>query len=121
SARYALESMRSPKAGRALTEALGKTSGLTKIGIINSLGVRAEEQATPALARSLKDGDAAVAAAAAGALGKIASPEALAALEAAARDSRGPVREAVADASLRCANRLLASGSRSTALLVFAR
>ena len=121
SARYALESMRSPKAGKALTEALGKTSGFTRIGIINSLGMRAEEQAVPGLARSLKDGDAAVAAAAASALGRIASRDALAALEAAARDSRGPVRVAAADASLRCAHRLLASGDRSKALLVFAR
>ena len=121
SARYALESMRSPKADQALTEALDKTSGQTKIGIINSLAMRATEQAVPALARSLKDGDAAVVTAAASALGRIASREALAALEAAAHDSRGPVREAAADASLRCAHRLLASGDRSKALLVFAR
>src|SRR5438552_17097460 len=53
SARYALESMPSPKAGRALTEALGKTTGLTKAGIINSLGIRGETQALPALARLL--------------------------------------------------------------------
>src|ERR1017187_9182810 len=40
SARYALESMPSSKAGQALTEALSKTSGQTKVGLINSLGFR---------------------------------------------------------------------------------
>ena len=44
SARYALESMTSAKAGEALIEALGKTSGPTKVGIINSLGFRGEER-----------------------------------------------------------------------------
>ncbi len=42
SARYALESMPSAKAGEALADALAKTSGLTKVGIINSLGFRGE-------------------------------------------------------------------------------
>src|ERR1039457_2146988 len=42
SARYALESMQTAKAGQALADALGKTSELTKVGIINSLGYRRE-------------------------------------------------------------------------------
>src|ERR1041385_7840917 len=49
SARYALESLRSPKADRAWTGALDKTSGQRKIGIITSLAMRATEQAVPAL------------------------------------------------------------------------
>ena len=58
SARYALESMPSAKAGEVLADALAKTSGLTKIGIINSLGFRGEERAVPALAKLLADQDA---------------------------------------------------------------
>ena len=93
SARYALESMPSRKAGQALTDALGKTSGLTKVGIINSLGMRGEKRAVPALAKLLADQDAHVAAAAATALGQIGGTSALKALQKApARSSRARTR-----------------------------
>ncbi|MHC4641647.1 MAG: hypothetical protein ACYS32_08380, partial [Planctomycetota bacterium] len=39
-ARYALELMRYPGADKALRDALGKTSGKVKVGIINSLAMR---------------------------------------------------------------------------------
>src|SRR5437899_6909986 len=38
SARYALEPMQAPEAGQALLDALPKTKGLIKVGLINSLG-----------------------------------------------------------------------------------
>jgi HEAT repeat protein len=119
SARYVLESMPSKKAGQALTDALGKTSRLTKVGIINSLGMRGEKRAVPALARSLADKDDLVAAAAATALGRIGGTSALKALQQASAEPAGPVHDAVADAWLRGANRLLAAGSRSKALAIF--
>ena len=119
SARYALESMPSSKAGQALTDALGKTSGLTKVGIINSLGMRGEKRAVPALAKSLADHDDLVAAAAATALGQIGGTSALKALQKASAESAAPVHDAIADAWLRGANRLLAAGSRSKALGIF--
>ena len=93
SARYALESMPSAKAGQALTDALAKTSGLTKVGIINSLGFRRETRAVPALARLLTDQDAQVAAAAATALGQIGGSKALKALQHATANSAGPVHD----------------------------
>ena len=119
SARYALESMPSAKAGRALADALAKTSGLTKVGIINSLGFRGENPAVPDLAKLLTDPDARVAAAAATALGQIGDSKALQALQNAAVHSAGPVHNAVVDARLRGANRLLAVGSPSQALKIF--
>jgi HEAT repeat protein len=119
SARYALESMSSGKAGQALTDALGKTSELTKVGIINSLGFRGEKRAVPALAKSLADHDPRVAAAAARALGQIGGTKALKALQKASAESAGPVHDAIADAWLRGANGLLAAGSRSKALGIF--
>src|ERR1019366_7594414 len=70
SARYARESMPYAKAGQALADALGKTSGLTKVGIINSLGFRQETRAEPALVALLTEQDAQVASAAARALGQ---------------------------------------------------
>ena len=121
SARYALEPMSSPEAGRSLIEALPKTSGLTKAGIITSLGVRREAAAVPALHPALTDSDAAVATAAATALGDIATPEATAALQAALNSPAGPVQTAVVDATLRCANRLLAAGDQKQALAIFHR
>ena len=119
SARYALESMTSAKAGEALTEALGKASGLTKVGIINSIGFRCEQRTVPALAKLLTDQDAQVAAAAATALGEIGSTKALKALQDATVSSTGPVHIAVVDAWLRGAYRLLAAGSNSKALGIF--
>jgi HEAT repeat protein len=119
SARYALESMSSSKAGRALTDALGKTSELTKVGIINSLGFRGEQRAVPALAKLLADPDMRVAAATARALGQIGGTQALKALQNAAAASAGPVHDAIVDAWLRGTNRLLAAGSQSKALAIF--
>ena len=116
SARYALESMPSRKAGQALTDALSTTSGLTKVGIINSLGMRGEKQAVPALVKSLADKDDQVAAAAATALGQIGGTSALKALQQASAQSAGPLHDAIADAWLRGAKRLLAAGNRSEAL-----
>jgi HEAT repeat protein len=119
SARYALESMPDAQAGQALTDALGKTSELTKAGIICSLGFRHETRAVPALVTLLTDHDANVAVAAATALGQIGGSNALKALQAATASSAGPAHNAVVDACLRCANRLLAARSQSKAMAVF--
>ena len=119
SARYALEAMSSPEAGRSLIAALDNTTGLTKAGIIESLGIRSETKAMPALAKALADSDPAVACAAATALGQIANPEAVAALQAALNGSAGPVHNAVVDATLRCANHLLAVGEQPKASALF--
>jgi hypothetical protein len=51
-ARYALERIPGTAADRALRDALGKSGGKTRIGIINSLGVRGERGRSPRYARS---------------------------------------------------------------------
>ena len=119
SARYVLESLPAAKAGQALTEALGKTSGMTRVGIINSLGYRRETRAVSPLVKLLTDQDQHMAAAAATALGQIGGSQALKALQGAATNSAGPVHDAIVDSCLRCANRLLASGSQGKALATF--
>ncbi len=119
SARYALESMQSSKAGKALLAALGKTTGLTKVGIINSLAFRRETRAVRPLSQLLTDHDDQVASAAATALGYIGGSKALKALQSASANSAAPVHKAIADARLRCAQRLLADGSLSKALAAF--
>jgi len=119
SARYALESMPSIKAGQALTDALPKAPGLTKVGIINLLGFRGEQRAVPALARLMTANDERVAAAAATALGQIGNTKALKALQDTPANSAEPVHNAIVDAWLRGANRLLAAGSQSKAQEIF--
>jgi HEAT repeat protein len=119
SARYALEPMRSEEAGSALLDALGKTKGLMRLGIINSLAVRGDERAVPGLVELLRDPDVGTESASARALGQIGGSEAIKALRASARNSSGKVHESAIDALLRCANRLLASGQRSGALAIF--
>ena len=74
-ARYALERMQCPEALAALREALSSTNGRVKVGVINSLGIRRDAEATAALTALLDDSDEGIAAAAAGALGKIGSSE----------------------------------------------
>src|SRR6266446_1721786 len=68
-ARYALERIPVPAAAQALRDALSGLSGKLKIGVISSLGNRRDAAAVPALSGLLKDENAAVARAAAIALG----------------------------------------------------
>jgi len=106
SARYALESMPSEKAGTALLDALAKTTGSNQVGIINSLAERGEKRALTPLAKMLAEANPITSTAAAGALGKIGGKEAEQALEAALPQASGAMRQAVDDALLQCATAL---------------
>ncbi len=122
SARYVLESMDSPEAGRALVQALEKTSGALRVGIVNSLGNRREASAVDALSKSIQTAGSDTAAqgiAAAIALGKIGGPTAVAALSRALNSSVAPLRDAVIDGLLRAANALVSAGDRSSAKAIF--
>jgi HEAT repeat protein len=119
SARYALEPMKAPEASKALLDALSKTKGLVKVGIINSLGSRAELQAAPELVKLLKDSDEVVAMAAACALGHIGGSTAIDALRTASKTSSGPLHAANVDGLLRCANLSLAAKDFKTARALF--
>ncbi|MCX6879020.1 MAG: HEAT repeat domain-containing protein [Verrucomicrobia bacterium] len=116
-ARYALERIPAPEAGQAMREALPKVSAKLKIGILSSLGVRGEATALPALQALLADSDAAVAAAAAHALGGLGSMDAAKALVT-AKPSAG-TSAAIADASLECAENLVAAGNKPAAKITY--
>ncbi|MCC6489929.1 MAG: DUF1080 domain-containing protein [Candidatus Hydrogenedentes bacterium] len=120
-ARYVLEPMPYPEAGAVLRDALGKTSGLLKVGVISSLAARKDEQAVPEIAKLLPDADAQMAQAAAKALGDIASPDAAAALQSAA--GQAGVHEVtllvVHDALLSCAKKCAADGKSDEALAIY--
>ena len=81
-ARYALERNADPAAAQALRSALATTKGRALIGVVNSIGERRDSSAVPALKGLLVNPDAAIAEAAVAALGKIATPTAVTALQA---------------------------------------
>jgi HEAT repeat protein len=97
-ARLALERIPVREAGDALCKALPGAAGKVRIGIVNSLGERREPASVKLLGALLGDADAALAGAAAQALGKIGTADALAALLRAKVQS--PL---VVDACLACA------------------
>ncbi len=111
-ARYALESIPTESAAKALRDSLSKVSGEQKLGVIASLGVREDAASLSALSGLLGDGDAAVARSAAIALGNI-GPTAADAL------SKAKKTPAVVDASLSCAEDLLAAGKKIDALKIY--
>lgn len=111
--RYALERIPAPEAGQALRTALTKVTGKLKIGMISSLGVRGEEASIAPLQALLADSDPAVAQAAAYALGDIGSLAATKVLITAKPSAA--TKGAIADASMECAENLLAGGNKVAA------
>lgn len=80
-ARYALEMIPDPGVDAALREAAGRLKGTLLAGVLQSIGNRRDAAAVQVVAKAVGDADQAVAVAAATALGKIATPEAAAALK----------------------------------------
>ena len=119
-ARYGLEPISDPSAGDALRSALPKLKGDRLIGVINSLGKRRDNEARPALAKMIYAKDAALASAAAAALGSIGGTPSASELQSALDKTSGATRMAVADAALVCAERLLEEGKRAEALALYA-
>jgi len=118
-ARFALEAMPYPAAGAALRDAAGKAAGLTRSGILDSLGQRRDPEAVPVLAPALDDRDPQVVAAAAVALGKIGTAEAAGALTTARARARDKARTAIDDGLLLAAHRLSAAGQRDLAAKIY--
>jgi HEAT repeat protein len=119
SARYVLEPMSSPQAGKVLIDALGETTNDTRLGIIGSLAVRRDEPAVPALEKLLTDPDNQTAVASAVALGRISGEDALKALDQASSKTSGKVQAACYSGLLHCANRLIGTRRQSVALKAF--
>ncbi len=118
-ARHALEAMPSAEAGGALREAFGKTLGVARLGIIDSLGWRRDLAALPLLTPLLGSADTSIASAAAAALGRIGGERAVQAL-AAARDKAPPAVQAVVlESLLQCAERFLTDGNASAAAAIY--
>ena len=108
------------EAAQALRDALPQLDSPLKIGVLSSLGVRQDAASVAAIAALLGDSDAAVARAAAYALGAIQTADAAQAL-AAAKSSGDDAKVALTDASLTCAEGLLAAGKKADALAIYKR
>ena len=115
----ALESLPGPGASEVLRAALGKTTGSTRVGIIDSLGMRRDEQAIPQLAALLMNTDPSTLSAAARSLGRIGTREALPPLQDALKEATAATRPALSDALLRCADALRIAGHQATAAKTF--
>jgi len=115
-ARFALERIPGVQATEALREALDKVAGVLKIGMISSLGSRGDEGSVPQLAKLLGDSDHQVACAAAKALGAIGT---FAAAKALSNSSTEAVKRDATNASLACAEKMLADGKKAEAALIY--
>ena len=118
-ARYALERIPAEAVNEALRDALPKTSGKTKVGIINSLGERKDSKSATALSKMIYDSDNMIADAAASALGKIGGSEATETLANAKGKTSGKLKMVVLDAYLKCADELAAQGKKKQALAIY--
>jgi HEAT repeat protein len=118
-ARFALKPIPDPSVDAALLAAIPKVKGKLLIGVINTIGQRQDGQAVEPLNKLLYGPDAEVAEAAASSIGRISGPAAAKALQSALARTKGPVRNAVADACLVCAEGLMAKGDRKGALALY--
>jgi len=118
-ARYVLEALPGPEATTALSDGLGKTSGLLKAGIIDSLGWRGDAKTVSVVMPFLSDSDPNVGSAAAAALGRIGGREALAALSAARARVLAAVQPIVLESLLKCAERMAAANDAASAMAVY--
>ncbi len=118
-ARYALERIDDTAVDDALRNALSKTAGADKIGIINTLGRRRDKKSVSVLEKLIDSSDAQQAAAAIAALGKIADPKAADVLAKAVHNAKGNLKMLVYDAYLNCAEDLLRNNKKKKAFDIY--
>lgn len=118
-ARYALERIPDAKAVKAMRDALPKVSSKLKPGIIGSLGVRRDKKSIKAISKLLGDSDTGVARAAAHSLALIGTSAAARELSKFAKKAPANMKMQAADASLICAEQLLADGAKSEAVALY--
>ncbi|MFA6244918.1 MAG: HEAT repeat domain-containing protein, partial [Candidatus Hydrogenedentales bacterium] len=108
-----------PEVNDALRAAIGTTSGAPRMGVAITLGERRDEKAVPVLTPLLNDPDADTVRAAAGALGRIGTPDAAKALLAFSVSAPEPVKPAVIEGLLTAGERLVAAGNAAVAMPIY--
>ena len=114
-ARYALERIPGPASLEVLRNSLSKAPEKARPGIVNTLGLRRDTEAVPAIAKLVDSSNRDLSNSAIYALGKIASPQALSTL--ATLRKKGSLD--AMEASLIAADHLAASGQRPQALTIY--
>src|SRR5687767_9738597 len=114
-ARYAMERIPGNPSLAALRAALDKAAAKARPGIANTLGIRRDAQAVPALSKLAELPDKVLAESAISALGRIATPPALNTLAALRKRASEPAFEA----SLEAAAYLAAGSNRAAALGIY--
>jgi HEAT repeat protein len=117
--RYALERIPGSAVDRALRDSLAKTKDRTRLGVINTLGVRRDPGSVSALRPLALGTEAPAASAALYALAKIADPAAVAILSEAQSKTTGAVHADAAEAYLQAAHRLSERGSAASAVPIY--
>jgi len=104
-ARFALQGMSGDAVDKVLRDALSKTSGEIRVGMIGTIAARGDKKAVAAMGKLASDKNSETARAAIAALGKIGGPQAAKALDSAtiAKD----LQNVADDAALSCAESLL--------------
>jgi len=119
-ARIALEAIPAPEAGAALRKATESLSGRLLVGVLNSLGVRRDEEATDLFVQRLNSPDREVAEASAVALGRLGNDIALKALR---ERLDGSVPDAIrgyaAEGAVLCAERRWKNGDHASAVALY--
>ena len=118
-ARSGLENIPDPAAATALRSALGTLKGDRLMGVVNSLGVLRDEKAVGALQQLASDPASGMVKPALLALGHIANPEAIGAIQKAARSGPAQFRKEAASACLLAAERQVASGHSELAKAIY--
>jgi HEAT repeat protein len=118
-ARYALEGIGGPAATRALRESLPLTTGLTRVGLVTTLGSLADSDAVPLLAPLLDDPDPLTCEATLVALGRIGTVAAAAEMREFAVQRPGELSTVLVDALLTAGETLCRQGELGAAADVF--
>ena len=116
-ARFALQHMPAPQAGEALVQALPRSKGDLKIGLIGSIGQRGDRKAVPQIAELATDGNVNIARAAMESLGRIGGQQAAEAL--AKIKAPDNLRASRDNAYLMCADSMLAEGQKEEAMKIY--
>lgn len=120
-ARSTLEAIPDPEALKVLRDALTQTQGPVRVGIVQSLGMRRDEESIWLLSLLVREPDLEMGAAALWALGEIGTPKAAVELAQFFSDPPVRLRPVLADACLACGRRMVSEGRPHAAqsLLLF--
>jgi len=118
-ARYALERIHGRRVDKALRDALPKTKGKVKVGIINTLGQRKDKRSVKIFGKLLYDSNKEIANAAASALGKIANARTSDVLAKAKDKTKGSIKLTVLDSYLMCADKFNADKNQTKAAEIY--